>query len=296
MEKKLILLFLSFYSFFCLQADVRIVFYLKHAPTQALKSSAATLAKEDGLNLLENLGQKTPSEMSKKLLQNEIKKYLTPKLNGFIALYSGYMDYSNDDGLISFPLRHVAQKLYVVVTPQINLVKIKGETFSHKEFSVINGAPTKIYLFEKKEEVTKKESLGEEPDASPEMMEGEPTMEQAPMEERKPMAEVETGTTPGKPKKYYWTVTEQEIPTTKRVNPFSLVLLTNPRNIYIATGDFIADDSKHLVLPDAYVIGTIDKEKMLFHTMDIKKYFEPIDEQEQENAEKMLDQIMIQNM
>ena len=83
--------------------------------------------------------------------------WLTPKLSGFIAIYAGFMDISDRDGLISFPLRHVSPKINVAVTEQINLIKVKENTISHREFLPQNQVPSKLYSFERKEDIDPKD-------------------------------------------------------------------------------------------------------------------------------------------
>lgn len=224
-------LFISTIAIISLKADNRIIIYLKNPPAQAIMQAQKELEKQ-GTKKLNNLTQKTPGQISKKLIKNEFKKYLIPKLSGFLAFYAGYSDYSNHDGLIQFPLRHVTPKLYLVVTKKIKPAHVKGETISHLEFEIGKNNDKKIYLFEKQQD---------------------------------------------KNKQYFWKVSEKDIPKDKRISPISIVLMTNPKNIYIQVGDFMADDSKHLILPNIYVVGNIDNTEILLKTIDMLLYFEPID-------------------
>ena len=242
-------LFCLFFSVL-LKADNRIVFYLKDAPMQAVSLVRMDLEKERGLAKIDKISKKTPSQISRKFVKGEMKKHLMPKLGGFVALYGGYIDYSNIDGLISFPLRHVEPKLYLAITPKIKLVKVKGETVSHLEFEDSKRTPMKIYLFEKKEDENKV---------------------------------------------FFWKVSEQEIPQDRRINDLSVILLTKPKNIYVATGDFISNDSKHIILPqNIYVTGVIGNNKILLDLLNIKRYFEQI-EVEEEKVNDLIYKKMIIN-
>jgi hypothetical protein len=77
-----------------------------------------------------------------------LKNYTNLYLSGFACIYGGYMDISDIDGLVSFPLRHASPKIYVVLTPRIELVNVKENTFSHRKF--VPGNKALIYSFERK--------------------------------------------------------------------------------------------------------------------------------------------------
>ena len=155
-----------------------------------------------------------------------------PKLSGFIAIYGGYVDYSSPDEF-KFPLLHKERKIYMVVTPEIQLTTVFGKTISHKNF--VPGAPTEIYLFEKKKNADNKT--------------------------------------------IYWQVRKEEKPEHSRISPISIVLLTNPKNIVVATGDHITPKSQNFVLPNVYVVGN-DNMKVNLNFLDIKRFFEPIERSE----------------
>lgn len=234
----------------CLNADNRIVFYLKRAPAQAFKFAELDLEKEKGIKKLENLANKTPAQITNKMVKNEMKKHLGPQVDGFIGLYAGYIDYSDYNGLISFPLRHVSPKLYLVVTQEIKLVKVKGNTISNLALGSEN-IPVKIYLFEKKED---------------------------------------------KNKQFFWQVTEQKLPEDRQISNLSVVLLTNPKNIYVALGDYLSNDSKHIVLPNnIYVVGLGGNNKILLDSLDVKRYFEPIEFEDQKVSDVLSKKMIINN-
>ena len=132
-------------------ADNRIVIHLRHAPEEVRKEIELTLHKEKGINKINGLAEKTPAEVSQKMVKKEIRKYLMPDLSGFTAVYSGYSDVSDPDGLISFPLRHTRKKVYVALTPEIKLIKAKENTVSHSEYIENETNPIEVYLFEQKQ-------------------------------------------------------------------------------------------------------------------------------------------------
>lgn len=142
-----LLLFCQFYS----RADNRIIVYLKHAPLDLIKATVEK-AQQEVKNSQEGLINKITKikNFENEKLKNEYIKLLTPKLGGFMAIYGGFLDISNKDGIIQFPLRQTAQKLYIAFTDKIKLIKVKGNTFSHREFADQIKHPIKLYLYEKK--------------------------------------------------------------------------------------------------------------------------------------------------
>ncbi len=216
-----------------LSADNLIILYLSNAPLHIINKTLREAKKE---SLVEQFA--TPDTTNKAQIQKKMHELLMPKLSGFLATYSGYMDISNMDGLISFPLRHTTPKIYLAITEEIKLIKVKENTISHREF--ISKDQTKLYSFERKEDTDPKN--------------------------------------PAK-KTLYWHVQEMALPANNKVNPLTLVIFTRPSNVYVPTGDFIANESPHLVLPEIYVIENINQEQILFQALEIRKYFETIDKE-----------------
>lgn len=134
-----------------LNADNRIIIQLRHAPDDIINSAQQDAQEDKTIKKINSLDEKTPGEVSKKLVKNGIKAYVRPTLSGFMAIYGGYLDISDHDGLITFPLRHASEKIYLAVTPDIKLINVKDKTFSHHEFLRKNN-PTELYLLEKKED------------------------------------------------------------------------------------------------------------------------------------------------
>ncbi|MFH1644037.1 MAG: hypothetical protein ABIA74_02575 [bacterium] len=231
-----------------IKPDNRIVIYLKNAPQKAITLVEQDAQKEKLIKKIEKLNQKTPSQINNKFLKGELRKILQPNLNGFIALYAGYMDYSNANGLISFPLRHTEPKIYVAITPRINLVKLKENTISHAEYVLDDeNVKTEIYKFEKK-----KDNKGHS----------------------------------------FWHSEKQNI-LDKKINSLTVVILSKPNNFYVALGDFLSNDSKQIVLNDnIYVLGKNAQREILLNTLDIKRFFEPIDLQERKIGEVKQEMIM----
>ncbi|MFA6527546.1 MAG: hypothetical protein WCT20_03935 [Candidatus Babeliales bacterium] len=234
-----------------LQADNRIVFSLVAPPPAATDE----LIAQDQAQQTEAIGKKvasmaqhTPAENALRTTKYAIKSLIRPKLSGFMAMYGGYCEISNHDGTISLPLRHTTPKLYVAVTPDFTLVKVKDQTFSHTEYKP--GVPTILYQFDR-------------------------IKDQANM--------------------VYWNVKTIPLPTDNTINPLTVILVTKPSNLYIPVGKFLAAESTHLVIPDIYVVGSIDNEDTLLRALDHKIYFESIQVNEKK-ASDVISQSIVPNL
>lgn len=133
---------------FCykINADNRIILSLVQPPPAA--SNGITMQSADDQTAaitkkIESLADATPGQNAFKTTKYALKSILHPKLSGFMAMYGGYCESSNYDGTISLPLRHTSPKLYLAITPDFTLVRVKGQTFSHAEFKP--GVPTVLY-------------------------------------------------------------------------------------------------------------------------------------------------------
>ncbi len=233
-------------------ADNRIIIYFKHAP-EAVLQDAELEAKSTGLaeKIIKNIDTLTPGQNTQKVARNTLRSFIQPPLSGIFAHYGGYSDISNPDGLISFPLRHTVQKLYIAITPQINLFTVRDNTFSHREYIIDANNQTKLYLFQLKE---------------------------------------------NEKKQWYWEVTEEKLPDDKRINNLTVVILTDPKNIYVPTGKFLASQNVQLIIPDIYLIGRSSNEEVLLrHLIDQDRYFESITTEEKKASDFAI-QSMITNL
>ncbi len=73
-----------------INADNRIVMYLQSPPQEALVISTKQANQDKLTKKIDKLSTKTPSQQSRKRVKNELKRYASPKISGFLALYSGY--------------------------------------------------------------------------------------------------------------------------------------------------------------------------------------------------------------
>jgi len=281
--KKIVTSVILVMSIISLKADNRIIMYINQAPDKAVELAIKKAQKENIIQKINNkLDKKTPAQMSKKALKTELKKDFTPKQSGFLALYAGYSDYSNSDGLISFPLRHNEPKVYLVITKKVKLTQVKGETIAHLEFDNAKNIEKAIYLFEKK----KDENTLKQAPADAKAMADTQNEQEANANATPDASEVESD-------KFYWSVTEVKNFKSNIINPISVVILTKPENIYIVTGDFMTDDSKNLILPQKiYSVGNVDNYKIILKELDVKRYFEPVDEQEEKSGDTVIKKML----
>ena len=78
--------------------------------------------------------EEQPSHLSAAMLEGAMARYVPPLASGFLGVYNGYGDFANTDGLLSFPLRHLpASKLFLLITPDIELVRAQGNTIAHAQ-------------------------------------------------------------------------------------------------------------------------------------------------------------------
>lgn len=129
-----------------LYADNRILLTLAPPPPEAADALLAQDLAEQTEAIrkkVEGMADQAPSTNALKGLKYSIKALIHPKLSGFMAIYGGYSDISNPDGTISLPLRHTEPKLYIAITPDFTLVKVREQTISHAEYKA--GVPAVLY-------------------------------------------------------------------------------------------------------------------------------------------------------
>lgn len=150
----ILLIFLFFLVNICLlnaDSGLKLLFYIDPIPLQAINS----ITNKENLEKFNYLEPNTPGQISVDLVKKELRKNRLKKISGFLAIYNGYSDFSNTDGQVFFPLEQEEQKIYLVITPNIKLKNIMGQTFSHYELLPSKRDYTKIYLFEKQIDVNK---------------------------------------------------------------------------------------------------------------------------------------------
>lgn len=238
--------FLALFSFFffavpALNADAVLLTTFENAPRSVIESVKKELSSEEKAAL-------------------NVEKECEPSLSGIPCIYGGYYALSKEDGRVALPLRQVAKKIYLVITPSIRLAALQGETKSNVELELINekkaviGAGARIYLCEQKTE-----SAGDaKAPNSPE--------------------------TKGTGETTYWSISEQNVLPSK-LSPLSLVIIAQPSNLVVKTGDFMTEPGSHFVLPAIYVVGQTSRESLAGFA-EVKKYLEQITEASKQEDKK----------
>lgn len=155
MKKTIFFLFAYAACVGTLRPDTRLIAYLTHAPAEIIQEAEQEAHRERLLEKMDSFDQKNPGYFSKQQLKAGLLSLLRPTLGGILALYGGYADYSNADGLLGFPLRHADNTLYVAITEEIIPVKAVGQTISHIEFYDPTQRPVDFFLYEKKQDQAK---------------------------------------------------------------------------------------------------------------------------------------------
>lgn len=75
-----------------------------------------------------------------------------PLISGIGATYGGYLTFSDTIGQISFPRKHTAPKLYILITPRLTPIMIAHLTIHHWELE--EGTPAAMYQMELKQDPT----------------------------------------------------------------------------------------------------------------------------------------------
>lgn len=191
---------------------------------------------------LERQGLIAPDELTK--LDQK-----TWSLGGFLTVYGGFFDYSDNDGSVTFPLRHEDPKVYIAITPRITLIKLDQETISYmregddsSETTTIipDDQSAKLYLCEKLQDSKKN---------------------------------------------WYWQVTEQKIPENRRLNNYTVIFLSNPRNLFIPLGQFPVSQEEQMFLPPVHVLDRRDIAKAITDNIEITRFLEPIKKKTDEAKE-----------
>lgn len=236
----MVLYFLLFLFARRCRADNRIILQLRHAPEAVQTQVIAEIQN--------NNPESTDEALTKKV---------TPGLSGFVAMYGGYWTRSNEDGSISFPLRHTKPELYLAITPKIELKRVKGDTISHNEYCVTNNNPTKLYHFEQKKDTHQADTTPTDtaPKTAEELVDGK-----------------------GKPQDNYWSVQEvKPLPAGNIIDPLTVIILTDPDNLVIDSTDQKAAPNPQLVIPDIFVVGNKGTAQAQFEAMDLNNHFEHLE-------------------
>lgn len=94
----------------------------------------------------------------------------------------------------------------------------------------------------------------------------------------------------------FWRIQEEPRSENNRLHPFTLTILTKPKNIFVPIKDSITEEDLNVVLPSMYVVGNIDRARSVLNFLDIKRFFEPIEiEKRTAPDEPLVDQVLMKN-
>jgi len=211
---------------------------------------------------IDKFGSMPPDKFAKKMVKGLVPMDNFPKSSsGLMALYGGYSAFSDENGLINFPLRHAGDQVTVIFTPNIDLERLYKETLSG------------IFISQK--------AMNEQ--AYPqEMLPQKYIFTQKPLEEDN---EIKTsdktdkkgdsgGVVMGR-----WEVTPSSVGMDSRLPTDAVIVLVNPKNIYIPKGLFVEMVKPHLLLPDMYLIGKKFNDEILLNNQHQLNFFERINVQ-----------------
>ena len=137
-------------GFISVKPEPVITTYLQHPPFTLIKSVEAIQQEE--MEKINNIVKKPPSQISRKILQSRLNNNIAPALDGFLTTYYGYLDYSNKNGKIAFPLRHSpANKVNLLIAPQIKLVKVAKNTIGYADLEGKEDSMA-LYSYEQKKD------------------------------------------------------------------------------------------------------------------------------------------------
>lgn len=115
-------------------AEQLITFFLRPYPTLDKQEASQKLGPK-----LHRIG---------KLACNQAKRVIPAKVSGIFATYGGFLTTSDLNGQISFPRKHEAPVVNILITEKISPMVMSGNTIHHWE--LVEGAITEFYRIEQK--------------------------------------------------------------------------------------------------------------------------------------------------
>jgi len=148
--------FCSYIFFTSINAEANIVLKFQTTPYNILKSIENTVLPKSpqkiNPQILEKLGNKitNPEKLNRKMLKANLRAKVIPSLSGFLGTYAGYISYSNENGILTFPIRHTpTSKIYLLIASELDLNFIRSNTLSCLTTDT-NSA--ELYLYERKKD------------------------------------------------------------------------------------------------------------------------------------------------
>ena len=184
-----------------------------------------------------------------------------PHVGGVKVLYSGYSNFTNNDGYFSIPKHHGSDKLRIVVTTQVGYEMLKN-TVSHQK-TVASTAPMAVYTIAKYKE-----------------------------SDRPSQKKVTDGASLD-PNQWYWQVTAQGNTLENGLTSHDLVIVSDPKHIYIQDASIhYCQEHNQFIIPQNLIFvvttpdhATITKDDQFVQSVDASEKNDTI-EQAGSNDEK----------
>lgn len=118
-----------------MHADEILSLFIRPYPAQQLEQEASFFAQK----------LTHPTKTAQSILKHTLQAY---PLAGVMATYAGYLAFSDTNGQMSFPRKHEASRIHLVITPAITPVLMMSNTIHHWELEI--GTPAAMYNIERK--------------------------------------------------------------------------------------------------------------------------------------------------
>jgi|GEM_PF-2794345 len=221
---------------------------------------------------IQKIGSLSPDKFAKKMIKGLIPDNLIPKTtSGIMALYAGYSTYSDKMGMITFPLRHESKQVEVVATPSLDLERLYKETYSGIFISqktmassgALDSMPPQKFVFSQVDQAAPASGSAAQPTATASSAgAGKPDAKKT-----------TTGSSGGLG---LWKVERSNVPLDAQLPSETVILLVNPKNLFVPQGTFMSMVKPHIVLPDMYLIGKKFNDEVLLNNQKNMRYFEEI--------------------
>lgn len=237
-------------------ADTRLlVVSIQLPPQEVVDSLSVNGLAQKGKDKINGWGDMHPQKFAKKMIKGLMPSDILPKsTSGIMGIYGGYSGYSDHMGCLTFPLRHTDPQVDVIFTPSIDLERLYKETYSGifisqkslTDAGIADSMAPSHYIY----------SLQTTPTVAGDGKAAAPAPAAEPSEK--------------------WVVTKSGVSIDTRLPTNAVIILVNPRNIFVPVGNFPTSSKPHLVLPDAFMIGKKFNDAVLLNNQKNMKYFEEI--------------------
>lgn len=173
--------------------------------------------------------------------------------------------------MITFPLRHEGKQVEVVATPSLDLERLYKETYSGIFISqktmassgALGSMPPQKFVFSQVGQPASVAGTSVQPSAT------RPPTDATKVDAKKP-ADAGSGGLG------LWKVERSNVPLDAQLPPETVILLINPKNLFVPQGTFTSMVKPHVVLPDMYLIGKKFNDEVLLNNQKNMRYFEEI--------------------